>query len=111
MRKRNFFIAFSIVIFCITNVMIGQTTVQQVIKNEIVDLLVRGNVLNSAERNKELAEKTGRLNTRIAQKEIKDDQGIRNRILDNYHYPHDGKNKLINPDQEFKGVNLSYIGS
>lgn len=109
--KKNFFIAFSIALFCHTNTLFGQTTVQQVIKTELEDLLVRGNVLNSTDQNNELAKTTGRLKKKIAQEKIKADERLRKRILDNYPYPHDGKNKLIHSDLQFKGVNMSYIGS
>jgi hypothetical protein len=108
---KNLSIALIIAILCNTNTVFGQQTVQDVIKSELEDLLIRGNVLNSAEQNKELAEITGRAKKKIAQEKIKSDERLRKKILENYPYPQDGKTKMINPDLQFKGVNLSYIGS
>lgn len=109
--SKTLFITLSIAIFCNTTTAFGQQTVQDVIKSELEDLLIRGNVLNSAEQNKELAEITGRVKKKIAQEKIKSDERLRKRILDNYPYPHDGKNKIINTELQFKGVNMSYLGS
>jgi len=87
-------------------------TVENTIKQELTDMLVKGNILNSEERNTKLKETKGCWwKKNKAKIELSSDESLRNAILSNYPYPKDGKLLKLNDNYIFKGINISYLGS
>ena len=65
----------------VVNYSFSQTTVQDVIKSELEELLIKGNILNSQEKNKELEEVTGRREKKKAKQKLDGDKQLRQTIL------------------------------